>query len=57
MSHLTTLFRKHLGPDVVLFTTDGNDASFLKCGAESTILPTTDFGPSELHCINNNMGI
>ena len=49
MTHLYGLFRQHLGDDVILFTTDGNTQTFLKCGAHPKLLTTTDFGPSMCH--------
>lgn len=45
MKHLYQLFRKYLGPDVVLFTTDGAGTGFLKCGTLEGIYATVDFGP------------
>uniref|UniRef100_A0A8C4QI85 Beta-galactosidase n=2 Tax=Eptatretus burgeri TaxID=7764 RepID=A0A8C4QI85_EPTBU len=45
MRSLVQLFRLHLGPDVVLFTTDGAGASYLKCGTIQGAYATVDFGP------------
>ena len=44
---LRDLFRKYLGDDIVLFTTDGNAFSFLKCGAIDGVYPTVDFGTGD----------
>ena len=46
-THLRDLFRKYLGPDVVLFTTDGAGEGFLKCGATPGVYATVDFGPGK----------
>ncbi|XP_048104497.1 beta-galactosidase isoform X2 [Alosa alosa] len=45
LRHLTSLFRSHLGNEVVLFTTDGAGVSYLKCGAIEGLYATVDFGP------------
>ncbi|XP_062373907.1 beta-galactosidase [Sardina pilchardus] len=45
LRHLTSLFRSHLGNEVVLFTTDGAGVSYLKCGALQGLYATVDFGP------------
>ncbi|XP_071263288.1 beta-galactosidase [Salvelinus alpinus] len=45
LRHLTSLFRSHLGNDVVLFTTDGAGAGYLKCGSLQGLYATVDFGP------------
>ncbi|XP_063723387.1 beta-galactosidase-like [Symsagittifera roscoffensis] len=45
LQHLVHKFREHLGPDVVLFTTDGYSAVYLECGALKSELVTVDFGP------------
>lgn len=37
--------RTHLGPDVVLYTTDGNSNNFVRCGKTSEVYATVDFGP------------
>ena len=42
LEHLETLFRKNLGPNVILFTTDG--PGLLKCGTISSLYATVDFG-------------
>ena len=47
MSQLNKIFRGHLGEDVVLFTTDGNRKSDLKCGTDKSLFATIDFAPSE----------
>ncbi|XP_072143702.1 beta-galactosidase-like [Dermacentor andersoni] len=45
MVHLRNLARTHLGPDVVLFTTDGyQNTLMLKCGRVPGTLTTVDFG-------------
>uniref|UniRef100_A0A674EMZ0 Beta-galactosidase n=1 Tax=Salmo trutta TaxID=8032 RepID=A0A674EMZ0_SALTR len=48
LRHLTSLFRSHLGNDVVLFTTDGAGAGYLKCGSLRGLYATVDFGPGRL---------
>ncbi|XP_065844296.1 beta-galactosidase-like [Oscarella lobularis] len=45
VQHLEDLFRKYLGPNVILFTTDGAADSYLKCGAFPSLYTTVDFGP------------
>ncbi|KAA0722046.1 Beta-galactosidase [Triplophysa tibetana] len=45
MGHLASLFRSHLGEDVVLFTTDGAGVGYLKCGSLQGLYATVDFGP------------
>ncbi|XP_012685169.2 beta-galactosidase [Clupea harengus] len=45
LRHLTSLFRSHLGNEVVLFTTDGAGVSYLKCGSLQGLYATVDFGP------------
>ncbi|KAJ0051022.1 hypothetical protein NL108_012185, partial [Boleophthalmus pectinirostris] len=47
LRNLTQLFRKHLGDEVVLFTTDGGSAFFLKCGSIQGLYATVDFGPGK----------
>jgi beta-galactosidase len=47
MNHLESLFRKHLGPNVILFTTDGAGSNYLKCGAIPSLYTTVDFGPTD----------
>ncbi|XP_038615750.1 beta-galactosidase [Tachyglossus aculeatus] len=42
---LQKLFYQHLGDNVVLFTTDGANKNFLKCGALQGLYATVDFGP------------
>ncbi|XP_037076709.1 LOW QUALITY PROTEIN: beta-galactosidase-like [Pollicipes pollicipes] len=37
------LLRKHLGDDVVLFTTDGGSDYYLKCGPVADVFATVDF--------------
>ncbi|XP_078656010.1 beta-galactosidase-like isoform X3 [Branchiostoma floridae x Branchiostoma belcheri] len=45
LRHLRELFIQHLGPDVVLFTTDGWWDGVLKCGTIDGLYTTVDFGP------------
>jgi len=47
MSHLRDLFRKYLGNDVILFSTDGNDYGLMQCGAIDGVYGTVDFGPDQ----------
>lgn len=45
LSHLHATFRKYLGDNVVLFTTDGDSESYLKCGSDPSLFyATVDFG-------------
>ncbi|XP_014459984.2 beta-galactosidase-1-like protein [Alligator mississippiensis] len=45
LKHLLRVFRALLGPDVLLFTTDGNSAAELRCGTLQGLYATVDFGP------------
>ncbi|XP_078572211.1 beta-galactosidase-like isoform X2 [Branchiostoma floridae x Branchiostoma japonicum] len=45
LRHLRELFIQYLGPDVVLFTTDGWWDGVLKCGTIDGLYTTVDFGP------------
>ncbi|XP_019617515.1 PREDICTED: beta-galactosidase-like [Branchiostoma belcheri] len=45
LRHLRQVFIQHLGPDVVLFTTDGWWDGVLKCGTIDGLYTTVDFGP------------
>ncbi|XP_054847213.1 beta-galactosidase isoform X1 [Eublepharis macularius] len=45
LRYLQSLFRRHLGSEVVLFTTDGASKTFLRCGALQGLYATVDFGP------------
>ena len=47
MEHLKDLFRKFLGNNVVLFTTDGYSDSMLKCGGIPELYRTVDFGTGD----------
>ena len=44
MQHLADTFRKYLGPNVVLFTTDPSSENALKCGSLPSLYATVDFG-------------
>ena len=44
LEHLEEIFRKHLGPSAILFTTDGARDSLLKCGTLPSLYSTVDFG-------------
>ena len=44
LQHLESEFRKYLGSSVVLFTTDGNSDTSLKCGTIPSMYATVDFG-------------
>lgn len=44
MNQMEQIFRKYLGNDVILFTTDGAGDGYLKCGATKTLYTTVDFG-------------
>ncbi|KAM8806944.1 beta-galactosidase-1-like protein [Eudromia elegans] len=45
LRHLLGTFRALLGPDVLLFTTDGTRAEELRCGTLPGLYATVDFGP------------
>jgi beta-galactosidase len=45
LENLQTLFETYLGKDVILFTTDGDGESLLKCGTLPSLYSTVDFGP------------
>ncbi|XP_066301259.1 beta-galactosidase-like [Branchiostoma lanceolatum] len=45
LRHLRELFLQLLGPDVILFTTDGWWDGVLKCGTIDGLYTTVDFGP------------
>ena len=51
MDHLKTTFRQYLGPDVVLFTTDGAGVQYLKCGTNKDLYATVDFGPGTISSV------
>ncbi|XP_065673370.1 LOW QUALITY PROTEIN: beta-galactosidase isoform X2 [Hydra vulgaris] len=46
MYKLESIFRKYLGENVILFTTDGAGDSYLKCGTIKSLFATVDFGPT-----------
>lgn len=45
LEYLQNLLEQYLGKDVILFTTDGDSESFLKCGTLPSLFSTVDFGP------------
>lgn len=45
MLHLHDLVESHLGPDVIMYTTDGNGDGYLRCGQVPGAYITVDFGP------------
>ncbi|XP_072880344.1 beta-galactosidase [Hemitrygon akajei] len=47
LRHLLKLFRKYLGNEIILFTTDGTAREFVKCGTLQGMYATVDFGPGE----------
>ena len=47
LSHLRSRLRSHLGPDVVLFTTDGNSLERMQCGNIPDVYSTVDFGTED----------
>ena len=48
MNRMYLQFREYMGPDIVLFTTDGDGAGYLKCGAVKDFMyATVDFGISK----------
>uniref|UniRef100_A0A915AEA2 Beta-galactosidase n=1 Tax=Parascaris univalens TaxID=6257 RepID=A0A915AEA2_PARUN len=50
---LRDLARRHFGDDVVLYTTDGGDDSYLKCGTIPGVYATVDFGPASPEAIDH----
>ncbi|KAK7075800.1 Beta-galactosidase-1-like protein [Halocaridina rubra] len=44
-AYLRDLYYREFGHSVVLFTTDGDSTSFLKCGKIQEVFSTIDFGP------------
>ena len=45
LKHLEATFRQHLGPNILLFTTDGDGDGYLKCGSlVPDLYATVDFG-------------
>ncbi|VDK52470.1 unnamed protein product [Anisakis simplex] len=51
---LRDLARQHLGDDVVLYTTDGGDESYLKCGKIPGVYATIDCGPTSPEGFNHS---
>ena len=47
LEYLQSLFKEYLGNDVILFTTDGDTESELKCGTLPSLYSTVDFGPGK----------
>lgn len=45
LQHLLGTFRALLGPEVLLFTTDGAQVEELRCGTLQGLYATVDFGP------------
>ncbi|XP_062925745.1 beta-galactosidase isoform X2 [Mobula hypostoma] len=45
LRHLLKLFRKYLGNEIILFTTDGASIGDLKCGSLQGMYAAVDFGP------------
>lgn len=45
LQHLLGTFRALLGPEVLLFTTDGAQVEELRCGTLQGLYATIDFGP------------
>ncbi|VDL83671.1 unnamed protein product [Nippostrongylus brasiliensis] len=54
---LRDVVRNALGNDTVLYTTDGNSASYVKCGSVPDTLPTVDFGPTSEKNINISFAV
>jgi beta-galactosidase len=44
IDHLISEFRAVLGPDIVLFSTDGCSSQLVKCGSSPKLFSTIDFG-------------
>jgi beta-galactosidase len=44
LKELSDILRWHVGKSAVLYSTDGNAASFLKCGKVEGVYATVDFG-------------
>jgi len=53
-THLRDLFRKYLGNDVILFTTDNSVDYTIRCGKIDGVYSTVDFGPTDdpKHCFS-----
>ena len=47
MEHLKNSFRKYLGNNVILFTTDGYSDKMLQCGGLPELYRTVDFGAGD----------
>jgi beta-galactosidase len=47
-STLKEIFQSYVGNAAVLFTTDGNSGSYLKCGKINGVYATVDFGACKL---------
>jgi beta-galactosidase len=46
-----------LGEDVVLFTTDGDAESFMRCGVVDGVYPTVDFGTTDQQGVQNAFAV
>lgn len=54
-AYLRETFRKALGPDVLLYTTDGCSDYFLQCGPIPEVFATCDFGAGEIEKAEANV--
>lgn len=46
--HMRDLVRNGVGPNAVLFTTDGDGVGYLKCGKIPEVYSTVDFGSGQI---------
>ena len=45
------MLQESFGKDLILFTTDGDSESLLKCGTLPSLFSTVDFGPGEIRSL------
>ena len=45
LKHLHDLVRQYLGPEVLMYTTDGDANGYVRCGSTLDSYATVDFGP------------
>ena len=48
MAHLRDLVRKYLGPEIIMYTTDGASDDFVRCGMVPEAYITVDFGKDRI---------
>lgn len=54
-SWLRDVLRSHVTDNAVLFTTDGNDSGYLKCGPIPGVFTTVDFGCGTTILLRKNL--